>query len=266
MAAPKPALIAGEIDREISALLEGTTHFFSPDQWRIMSALSKVDKLMKVDAGIASLQKAAITHLMGEWEEALRWIRNGRNNGMGYVAERTELFCAANLGYFSRASELFSKHSTVSTGLLTRDVNFAFTVGNFRDFLDRVEALQRADLDLPEASMVELAKRADSAMKKLGVDHDAVTQMLDVAGEVLREHRLFWQTEHPLVHASDDADCVGVLFQLFVGVTPPEADQLTDEVLDRVIERGLVRPGISFSFIGTQGADEWLASAASSKS
>lgn len=89
---------------------------------------------------------------------------------------------------------------------------------------------------------------ASEVLKVNSVSEADLQAILDVAGEVLREHSLFWLGSDPHLGASDDA----LLYQFCIAVDPQTASALTDEVLDRVISRDLDRPGLLFSFLGTQ--------------
>ena len=107
---------------------------------------------------------------------------------------------------------------------------------------------QAADIPLrPED--VELARKGVAVFERNHASDASVRRMIDVAGEVLREHRLFWLDEEPLIRTYSDDEGAGLLYQLYVGVSAEEAARMTDEVIVRLIEREIEVPGLSIAFI-----------------
>ena len=88
-----------------------------------------------------------------------------------------------------------------------------------------------------------------AALQKLGVSEQDVQAVLDIAGELLREKKLFWQNSLPSISIIDSEEGVGLLYQLEVCVDIPTAISMTDDVLTRMVDRNLDKPGIAFSFL-----------------
>jgi len=91
--------------------------------------------------------------------------------------------------------------------------------------------------------------KAIDVMPQIGVSDQDVTAMLDVAGEVLRERRLFWLRDRPLVRVVDAGSASSILYQYVIGASPATVVDLTEEVALRLMAREIDKPGLMFSFL-----------------
>jgi hypothetical protein len=115
-----------------------------------------------------------------------------------------------------------------------------------------VATLKRANLPLPPADEVTAAERSIQVLEALGLAEQDLTAQLEVAGEILREHRLWWQEEMPVIRAVNGAEHRGVLYQFMVGVSPAMAASLSDELVERIVDRDLDKIGLSVCFVSSQ--------------
>lgn len=217
----------------------------------------KAEQLSAANAIEGSSAKVAIAQLKGDWEECQRWIRNLRLLHARGDADRNELIAASNLGFFTRAQEVF--------GAVIDDGGYDYLpagviCGSFKAMNEGYRKATKAGMTLPDDSgrVEALARNADSVMQRIGATEAQLARMLDIAGEVTRENRLLWESDAPLLYAIDTPDHAALLVEFELGVSIKVAVELTDQVIDRAIRRGHDVPGVAFSFIGRAGGDrEW---------
>lgn len=246
MPAAQRATIESSIHDDLQRWIIAATEFMDPSSLRFKMFERSINQLSKADATAAALHRAFLHHCTGNIEEALHWVKNFRHLAPADRADanRLEALVLSNLWYFSRAREVL-----VAEELQARPsvVNMLFLVAEW----DRLVAWAK---DLPEDQLPELQTAAATAarclmtMEVLRVTQDQIRSVLDLAGEVARENKLFFIGELPHVRALDDC----MLYQLEVDVEPRVAAKLTDRVIDMMIEKELDFPGFAFAFIGSR--------------
>lgn len=249
MPAPQRATIESSVHDELNRWISTATTFMDEDSLRFKSFLRTINQLSRADATAAALHRAFVHHCAGDIDESLHWIKNFRHLAPGDQgnASRLEALVLSNLWYFSRASA-----ALVGGSLQTRAsvVSILFLVAEW----DRLVAWSR---ELPEDELPELHKAASVAseclmtIEHLHITQDQIRSVLDLAGEVARENRLFFLGEVPHVRALGDC----MLYQLEVDVEPRVAAKMTDRVIDMMIEKDLSFPGFAFAFIGNRASD-----------
>jgi len=249
MTRPAPATIENVLRQRVVAAIRSANRFSDANSFEIKAFLSESDNLSKADAASASLVRAEVYHLCGDLERFEYWLANARRLGVGLKADNSEMYVRGNLGYFSYSSPLFKKLAKVESGLLSTVFAYGLVVCSYRAMCEAWDAAMAAKIELEPNGAIDVARKGANVLNKLGISEEQVQSVLDVAGEVLRRHELFWLERQPSVHFEDDADGAGMLYQLSVGVSAAEAMSMTDEVLGLLFERELYVPGVAFSFI-----------------
>lgn len=246
----QPATIAFDLRERTKALLTGATRFLDRDfVWRRL--FTDAEKLYKADAVNGSLEKAFLYHIVGDVKETRYWVDNARRlSRTKHEVLVSEMAMLGNLGFFSESALLYSQSVKLESNRLTEWYCFGCLTANFSDMIANKLAAEKANLDLGAEKETAMASQCDAVLKRLQITEQQVQAMLDVAGEVLRERKLFWLEQLPVIHTWNNADGAGLLYELKVGLSPDEAFALTEAVVDRLIERELDAPGLSFSFIG----------------
>ncbi|MDD2976088.1 hypothetical protein [Aquabacterium sp.] len=250
----QPATIHSGLRERASQMLAHATHYLSTSQltWRQLKA--DAEKLCNADAASGSIELACAHHMTGNVEQTRYWMRNAALvSGNSARTQFPSFALLSNLGFFTEASRFYSSAVTIESGMLTEWFPAGIITGNFADMMRLMQAAKLAQLDLSQwEEQMAIATQCDAALTRLQVNDGQLQAMLDVAGEVLREHSLFWLDPYPLVRAWYDDVGAGVLYELKVGVSTDDAYALTEAMIDRLIERDLDAPGVSISFIGTQ--------------
>lgn len=241
MPSSRPETIAKELNDQISGWLSNAHLYADPASFELKYLWKSADKLSLADAYAASLTKAMIAHLCGDLNDAYRWIKNARNWPNDQKSEEIEAIVLSNLGYFSRVAVVLRSES------VSADESFAAVAllsGAFDTLIDRWTSSPYGATESGREDIL-VAERCRMSLKQVGVSEEQMRAMLDVAGGVLRRHKMFFAGQRPLIRSIHD----GVLYQLPVRANLAETAAMTDEVLHELVELDLDAPGLAFSFI-----------------
>lgn len=254
MTAAQPQLKTGEINDQIARILADGGPYRRTDDLEIRRLLREAESVARHDAGLASLLKADIHSLCGNWQEVLRWLTNARANQKEVLADVTEMTAAANLGYFSHSAAVYPRAVAIELGTLGHYLSSGLICGTLVALLRNSDIAEQAKLELDDGTKADLmlAANAKRVLDRLGLPEQDLTAMLDVAGEVLREHELIWSETRPRVLVVDTDEDLGLTYQFALPVPPQLAAELSDLVIERIVTRNLDKAGISFSFVSTE--------------
>ena len=238
-------------------VVEGS-NFSAPNSFEVRRLRAEIDKLNHANAAEASLCRAVLATACGDWPDSQRWVLNARNLGMVWESASVGFVSASNLGYFGEAAAMYPSVVGVMSAPAADHLAQGLICASFRALIDAVAPLQRAKIEIGElhTQAVEVAMKAHAVITRLGVTEADVQAVLNVAGEVLREHRLFWLDKEPRIDMIDDEDGAALMYQFRIGVDAKRANNLTDEVLMIMIERDLDKPGLCFSFLSSPTLNE----------
>lgn len=158
-----------------------------------------------------------------------------------------------NLGFFLEAFDFFSRSFYPESGYFTNRVGFVPVVGAFNTLKSRIEEAERMNIQLPDSFPAEAARKAAELLESYGTSDADVAAVLDIAGTVLRNRRLFflgntagWSVvDHPSLHA------VQFLYQ--VDQTPEQVAEMNFEFAERLAQRdGPIPESVVVSFMGTR--------------
>ncbi len=245
MLGPCPMTIANDLLGEIRESMSAATVYASVSDFKVKYFLHQADKLANADAYQAFVARALIHTLVGNSDEAFRCVKNAKHLGRGRAQWLWvyELNVFENLGYFSKAAGIFKENAEVAV----TDESFvaaALSCGAFDYVSSAFAGFPVANTDIGHAG-VKLAERCVMSLQKVGLSQEHVQKVLDLAGDVMRRHRIFPSSTAPLIHAYDD----GLLYQLPVPVNAEASAQMTDEVVSELIERELDLLEFSFRFV-----------------
>lgn len=242
-------LTAPVIDTRLAALEARMSHFLPPDLDEVRALLADADRLARSDALEASHLRGRIHTLTGEPQQVDYWFANARRLRDDWRAAFNHASCLASLGYFSDAAALTSRFLNIDTGKLTPTVNLAVKLLDLQGAASAHRRLAQVGLR-PLGADPSLIDTAGKALAACGESVEQARLVLDVAGEILRERRLWWRDRTARLIAESQCDDHGILYEMGIAVSVDEGCALTDEHIDRMLERGLGLCSFSFSFIG----------------
>lgn len=246
----------GELNSQINRLILDGTAYLSAGDFVVRRFEHEIDKLAKVDALGASLCRSSLSMLIGDWPMVQHWTANMRHLGAVVEPLGVEFIASSNLGYFTPAAALYPQVMDVRWGVTAHFLTHGLICGAFADVIagNATCSEGKIELGVSQQRAVEVAMNAQALLARLGVSEQEVQAMLDVAGEVLREQKLFWLGTDPSIAVLDSDEGAGLLYQLPIAVDAQQASELSDQVIMRMIERDLDMPGLAFSFLSTPPA------------
>lgn len=239
-----------ELRKQAQELLYGLPGYASREDPQVISMWDESEKLQAVNVVEASLVKADLCHICGDLAGVEYWLANASKTGASPLAvNRERLNFLINLGHFSSAADLYLEICDFRNGKLTWIWDSGVHTCCFAKMIEQMHEASKFAVELSPAFKA-LAIRASAALSRLGVNEAQVHQLLDAAGVVLRERGLFWQDRYPTLLIDDSDDEPGLLYQLVVEASAEDAELLTDQVIDLILDRGLQVPGVSVAFVG----------------
>jgi hypothetical protein len=240
----KPITIANELIAKIGALISEASEYADPQDFAFKVLSRDAEKLANADGYAASIARAMLANLAGNRDATSHWLRNAEKwPGTASDVRWAEIVMLSNLGYFTEAASLFHAEPTCVPAKQTF-INLAFLLAAFQLLLVPAKGTAIAE-EVNGHPDLALAKRCDMALNEMKVSEAHVRAVLDLAGEVLRKHNVFFIGEAPLIRTVPD----GVLYQLRVKAAPQELTVMTDEVITSMVAKDLDAPGLAFRFI-----------------
>lgn len=250
MIGPMPATKQNGLAQQLRVFFDRSAHYYGDvgTDFAIKQFVREVDKLVNADAAGAWLLYAGVATLGGDLREAERCLENVERLGDVDGARFARFGVAVALGHFTAAADVFDDLCRISSGWMSEIFPAGPLTCSFGTMLDAMEAASRAGLELPSEPS-DVAVACATALAELNLSEADARAMLDVAGEVLRGQRLFVPMLPPLVRSFHGDGEPTLLYQLCVKLSPEKAAALTDEVLEALIDRDLLKPGLLFSFV-----------------
>ena len=213
----------------------------------------------KTEAGFGFVLSGILACLDGDIAEVDRCFSAARHLKEPHV-DAQHLYTLSNLGYAKRTLSMAKTVIGPQREDLSDYIRAATWVGGVVTSWEAVQAATANQMVLAAAAnaAIDVAKRSSLALKLAGRTQDELVAVIDVAGEVLRSHRLLWLGAGPDVIALDgregDESAPGVHYLYRVEVDEVEATEMNDEIVSALVSRDLDRPGLSVSFMASKHA------------
>lgn len=235
--------IANEVFGKIEVWLANANHYLNPADFLFKSLQRATEMLIKVNPTAGWIATAQLWMCTGDLDAVFRSSENVRrlSGGTSWIANDLDIIALVNVGHFSGAHERILAVPTDERDGYAAILHLA---AGWRTIDAWSAGTPLAD-DERWMPILNMALDLERTLKNIGVTEEQLRQVLDVAGAVLREHRLFYAGTAPVVRTAHD----GLLYQLRVGVTARQANDMTLQVIDRMIEHNLDAEGLYFSFI-----------------
>lgn len=241
MPAATPATIASDLLGRINAILGRLDGYMDEDDALLAELIRETKKLVAVDPITGHIMYARIWQLAGNIDKARHHLDNAKKLTGRIEAEHASVPIFCNLGFFSDAlvSARVAYHPATGCGFLIAEAILGIACCAFRTFDAFLTQAEEMKMDLSAITKNrEVIARAARVLEAAGVTDDAVAKMIDIAGEVMRDHRLFYQGATPDVDIDDRSgagNCVYVTYR--VRATPAEAAGLYTEMAEKMMAR-----------------------------
>ncbi len=216
MSTPIPATIANEVNQRLSHLVTSARGFFPADDFSVRRLAGELDKLMHVDAVNAYLFKSGLAQLIGDEKAMRRYLDCAGKLSSDPAVQRQAAGSLINLGFFSEAQPQFIKASDPRRGQYSIGIVLGICCGAFSATVTLMEQADKLNIETPNGIRAT-AMKAHSILASEGITDEHVGQILDVAGDIMREQGLFYQGLEPSILPVDDAElgrCVYFTFLL----------------------------------------------------
>ena len=156
------------------------------------------------------------------------------------------------LGYFSNAQSIFKVAGSPELGQFTSRLQFGMICGALKQVSIFIAQAQSMRIELDE-KCVSVALAARSVYEKTTTTDDQTGSLLDLAGEVMRAHRLFPIGNSPRVAAIDHSELTTIFMELIVNAPIEEIGAMNFELAQLVAHRLPVVPqAVTVMFSGVR--------------
>lgn len=185
-----PLSIAHLVSQEMSALFAVTHEYLAPDDERLIDIDRDLEKLASKRADQSSVLRVRYGVLMGDRDMAEYWLRNAeRLRAERGEIELARLVMCVNLGYYSEAmaplAYVIDPANGFASGILAKPPGTG-ALRMHSAMFDKAEKMNI--LDFPQRP--SFLPDAIQAMDYWGETDEDYSAALDVAGEVLRSHKM----------------------------------------------------------------------------
>lgn len=230
MIAPQPETIGNEIIAGINALIQ-RGHFVDKDSLEALRIINACKKLKKSDAQIAFRCLAALDQACGD-EDSMRtnW-KHARALGDDIELSMNMMTGLCNLGYITECHNIFLSAAKPDHGNFSKILDLGWNILAFNaldTYAKKIESMAT------EVTAMEFTHIHDIAtfLTERKVDDSVLAGMADIAGELLREHKLFTSNDPTSVSISEDLDCLFIEYTL--QTSPAEAAEKNAEFCNRL--------------------------------
>jgi hypothetical protein len=237
MPAAVPATIASEIGKKLGKLVFNSSEFRAADEFQIRRLSMDIDKLMKVDAADGHLLKSGVSQLIGNVDAMRYEIKCAEALSSSPAVQRVMTCNLINLGFFSEAQQAFRAAIDPRRGEFSVGLEIGFACGAFSTMAMTIEQAMRMNIEVPAEVQSRLG-RIMLVLTKANITDETIGGMLDVAGAVMRQNRLFFHGLEPEIMAVDDDDlgqCVYMTYML--AVSPERAAELQYDLTCRLVDQ-----------------------------
>lgn len=215
---PVPATISIEIGNRLNELrVDGL--FIMPDnmEWRRLKR--ECEALLRVDAveGWSNLGKLYV--LSGDVAEMEHCFANAIRLSGSLAAKFNLMASYFNLGLHAKAAAIYEEIGDPSNGLFENTLDLGLYLGCFQSAKENIFRAKEMQLDLQRLP-INIALRASDILSRAEMTDKQVTDHIDAAGKVLRDHR-FFQTKRSDILAIDVEDVMqAITMVIYIKCTP----------------------------------------------
>jgi hypothetical protein len=236
-----PAPKTAHIMERINALQAASPYYIDSTQLsdlcrELRLIKHEIDAMFKVDARAAWEATGAWYNLLGDWEGVCKAFKTSidlGNSGSNYL---NWVVNCANLGMFSAAHDAYRAAGAPEKSLFSTAVAIGFVCGAVEQAVRFAERAKEMKIPWNEGDREDLME-AHEILTKAGVSDERIARQLDVAGAVLRRHRIRPQI-FPRV-TSAEGFFSGVTYILAVPLSAADAFELNMELATEEYAAGI---------------------------
>lgn len=235
---PIPASRGSQLVRDINQALQAAARYVSRDEFWFRRFLAEAEKLKGAAPHEAQNVLAQLYGLAGDAEEAEKHIDAAirMKYNAAYVCNKAGIL--SNLGYFKKSVPSFLESIDPRNGIFTTRWELGLCLGCMHELAKFVEDAQRMNLEHMDSVDVRLIADVVGLMDEISLTDEKLTQALDIAGELLRENRIFFVGNGPAIDVwKADALEKHLAYIFKLSISANEAIVLDEELGFRLFER-----------------------------
>jgi hypothetical protein len=209
----------------------------STREWRMLR--KDVDQMFKVDACSAWELTGMCLALAGDRDGMERAFENSFALGNSGTNRANHMINRLNLGLFSEAQAAFAIAGAAETGSFTKMAVDGLATGAIHLVANFAERAREMKIEWDGGGLADDIKAAEAILRGAGVDDAQVGRQLDIAGNILHNHRVRSEVA-PQVTAMPGV-FESVTYLLRVPVSPNEAFEMNIELAMAEDEAGIVK-------------------------
>jgi len=251
MANIQPATIAKRIDDQINARLLSMSSFIEANDFQMLRWEDEIRQLQQADAASAFICRALLAHMRGDIVAMEQHMLAAERLKHPAISSGLARLCAySNLGFATKALDYFRGCVDIKYGNLCESAVTGCCIGAFQQLGTIMDQARAANLELPYGSQMAIMGQAAMVLQRLGVTDDQCAKVVDAAGEVLRNRKLFWKDLYPQITVNEQEGTVAM--RMRVDTTAQEASVMTIETADKLIAQDLDTMPFYVHFLGMQ--------------
>lgn len=239
------ATIGESLDAEVGHFLLQTGRWRHKNDGEVQRLWAECERLARADAVLAMAIKSALCVTVGDYDEALYYVRNIRLNHSPLYAS-TLATVLVNFGHFSESLEIYRLLLTERELVQERYFLLGVANGAYSTYIEALEAY-RKNMSLSSffPAMEDEVRSAAAILAENGESEQLIARAMDVAGEVLRERSMMFYGLHHAVRAvPHPRDGGPAYFRVDIGVEVDDdtAFDMTCEYADRLAQSSTTIP------------------------
>jgi hypothetical protein len=251
MANLQPATIAKRIDEQINARMLKMVRFIDANDFQMLRWEDEIQQLQQVDASNAFVLLALIAHMRGEIDALEQHMQSADRLKHPFIISGMARLCAySNLGFATKALDYFRNCVDIKNSNIIESALTGCSIGAFQRMGTIMDQAKAANLEFPYGPQMAIVGEAAMVLQRNGVTDDQCAKVVDAAGEVLRNRKLFWQELYPQITVNEEDGTVAM--RMRVDATAKEASEMTIETADKLIAQDLDTLPFYVHFLGAR--------------
>jgi len=233
----QPVTKGNEISAEINRILSSARTYDSVDEITFRRLEVQAKKVVSANPVEGHNVLASLYGLRGDIAKAREHFSILANLSQEPILATNKTAILLNAGFFGEVQKLFAIAANPQMGFFTGIWDHGIACGAFRTLHAFLSTARKMELDLKGIN-VDLVERAVRFLDANAISDESLAAMLDVAGEMLRENRLFFIGRAPTVFVGDH-DSLESFFEITfqVGLSGKAAAALDRELGHRLLTR-----------------------------
>jgi hypothetical protein len=228
-----------EVVDEVNLLL-AVGRYADPFDLKLRQIKREAEKVRDAEPAEGWALLSCVHSILGEAAEVDRCFQASRRLAKIPVAIENYMANLGNLGYFSRAHEVFLEEGHPTKGMLSTLGEVGFRSGSIHAFVSYYQLAKEMKQDLA-ALPIDDALKAASILSRAGVSDSQIAKHLDAVGSVLRRHSIFFHGDAQVRIADVDGVYSGVTYVFNLQLNSDEVFDLNLELANEEEAMGIER-------------------------